>query len=623
MTAPATTPRVVRFGVFELDQRTGELRKAGVRLNLQGQPLQILTMPLERPGELVTREELRQRLWAGDTFVDFENGLNAAVKRLRQVLGDAADAPRFIETLPRRGYRLIAGVDGREMETPRPLVPRPRRRPALAAGGALVIAALLAWSDAGGLRTRLKGGVPRGRIESLAVLPLENLSRDPEQDYFVEGMHEALITDLAKLSGLRRVIARSSVIRYRKTEKSLPEIARELNVDAIVTGAVLQDAGRVRVTAQLIRASSEELLWTEHYEREYRDVIALQGEVVGAIARGIEIKLTPTEELHLAQARPVKGDVYEAYLRGRYHRNRFTHAHYRQAIAYFERAVAQDPGYAPAHAGLAYACGLIGGWGNFAPREWLPRAKASALKALEIDDRLAEAHVSLASIKAHYDWDWPGAEREFKTAVELDPGYAEGHDGYAIFLARMGRHDQARGEIDRALQLDPYSVNVNDHWAWVAFMARDYERAAVGYRRTLDLDPDHVPALRELAWVYTLVDKHAEAIESAERASRLSPEDSLTSGHLASIYARGGRRKDASRLLARLMQRRQVEYVSPMSIAQAYVGLGDKDRAFEWLNKAFEDRSGRLVNVRSQPNFDMLRGDPRLDDLLRRMDFPP
>jgi TolB-like protein/DNA-binding winged helix-turn-helix (wHTH) protein/Tfp pilus assembly protein PilF len=612
-------PKLIRFGVFELDQRTGELRKAGVRLGLQDQPLHVLTMLLDRPGELVTREELKQRLWPDHTFVDFEQGLNAAVKRLRSVLGDSADTPQFVETLPRRGYRLIAAVDRLDGAADADRAPAARVRLA-AAAGTLLLVALAAAVALRWLRAPPPAPSAGGRIESLAVLPLENLSKDPAQEYFVEGMHEALITDLAKLGGLKRVIARSSVIRYEHRSKPLRDIARDLNVDALVTGAVVQDSGRVRVTVQLIRAAGEELLWTERYEREYRDVIGLQREVVGAIAREIEVEVSSNERMRLSRERPVKMKAYEAYLRGRYHRNKGTHEHYRKAAESLEEAVAEDPDYAPAHAALAHAYLLLSGWGNFAPHDWMPKARQSALRALEIDDRLAEAHVSLGAIKAVYDWDWTGAEREFKAAVELDPGYADGHDRYAVFLARMGRHEHARREIELARQLDPFSANTSE--PWVAFMARDYDRAERGYRKILEREPDQVMTLRELAWVYALTDRYAGAIDTVEKANRLSPEDALGIGQLASMYARAGRRKDAMRLVGQLMERRRHEYVSPMSIAQAYVGLGDKDRAFEWLNRAVDDRSGRLLNVPFQPNFDVLRSDPRFGELMRRMNSP-
>jgi TolB-like protein/DNA-binding winged helix-turn-helix (wHTH) protein/Tfp pilus assembly protein PilF len=620
MAEAPSTPRLLRFGVFELDQQTGELRKSGLKLGLQDQPLQVLTMLLERPGELVTREELKHRLWPDNTFVDFEQGLNAAVKRLRTTLGDSADAPRFIETLPRRGYRFIAAVDGPVVGTSSRRAPWSPRQWGVVAAGAVVIAAALFWSPPEGLR--LRGTASGRRIESVAVLPLENLSGDPDQEYFVDGIHEALITDLAKLSRLRRVIARSSVARYRKTEKSLAEIARELNVDAIVTGAVLQDAGRVRVTAQLIHGSSEELLWTERYEREYRDVIVLQGEIVTAIAHQIEIKLSPAEQVRLARARPVDTDAHKSYLEGRYHLNKHTHKGYAKAVESLEQAVARDPDYAPAHAALAYAYGLLGGFGDFAPRDWLPKARRSALKAVDMDDQLAEAHIALAWVSAYYDWDWQAAEREFSKAVELDPGYAEGHHLYANFLARMGRRTQARAEIERAQQLDPLSLTVSDHAAWIAYIARDYERAVELYRKTLDLDPNYILALRELSIVYVLQGRHAEAVELADKAARLSP-DGPTMGRIGIVYGLAGQREQALQVLDHLMERRKRDYVPPIEIAMVHIGLGQKDQAFEWLNRAYDDRLGRMIGLKELPLFDRLRDDPRFEDLLRRMNFPP
>jgi TolB-like protein/DNA-binding winged helix-turn-helix (wHTH) protein/Tfp pilus assembly protein PilF len=612
-----TTPRLVRFGLFELDLRTGELRKAGIRLGLQEQPLQVLTILLEQAGDLVTREELRQRLWPGDTFVDFEQGLNAAVKRLRQVLGDSAETPRFIETLPRRGYRFIGGVEGRDGESPSP---SPRRRRQLVVGFA-VLAVLLALA-AGAWRSGLLKRATAGGIESLAVLPLENLSGDAEQEYFVDGVHEALITDLAKLSGLKRVIARGSVTRYKRTDRPLRDIARELGVDALVTGAAAQAGDRVRVTVQLVRGSTEELLWAERYERPYRDVLTLQSEVVRAIAHEIEIKLSRQDRVRLASVRPIYPEAYAAYLKGRYHMSRHLHADYQKAVESLEEAIARDPGYAPAYAILAHAYGLLGGFGEFVPREWLPRARTAALRAVELDDGLAEAHVAMAWVAAYSDWDWGTADREFKKAVDLNPGSADAHHLRAAFLARMGRRGEARAEIEATERLDPLSVVVSDRVAWVAAMARDYDRAIAQYRKTLEVNPNYTLALREVSWVYAISGRDAEAVAAADRAFRLSP-DVPTLGRLGIAYGMAGRRDRAGQVLAVLMERRKSQYVPPIDIAMVHIGLGQKDQAFEWLNKAYDDRVGRIVGLKELPLFDPLRGDPRFDDLLRRMNFPP
>jgi TolB-like protein/DNA-binding winged helix-turn-helix (wHTH) protein/tetratricopeptide (TPR) repeat protein len=620
MSEGSKSPRVIRFAVFELDTRTGELRKAGVRVALREQSYRLLCVLLERPGNLVTREELRARLWPADTFVDFEQGLNGAVKRLRHALGDSAETPRFIQTLPRRGYRFIASTSS-DPQAPAPAGLRWPRRAAGAAAGVALLAACVVMLTAAGDRARPTRASGAARITSLAVLPLENMSRDPGQEYFVEGMHEALITHVARLSGLERVIARPSMVRYRNTSKPLREIAEELGVDALVTGAAMQDGGRVRVTAQLIRGSTENVLWAGSYERERRDAVSLQGELVAAIVEGIELELTPRERVTLTGARAVDPEAYEEYLRGRFHLNRFTHANYKEAIAHLQHAVKNDPGYAPAHAALAYAYGLIGGWGDFDPRDWLPRAEESSLRALRLDDRLAEAHVSRAWLQAYYEWDWAASEASYRTAIELDPGYAEGHHRYAILLSRLGRHDEARARIDRARQLDPFSVPVSNNSCWIAFMARDFDRAAAECRRTLEWEPNYALALHQLSWVYALVGRHAEAVELAQRAAGVSS-DAYGAGHLGMIYAAAGRRQDAQRVLDGLLEQRQREYVPPINIAMVYLGLGQSDRAMDWLDRAYDERSGRLANLNVQPLFDPLRAEPRFQALLARMNFP-
>lgn len=392
----------IRFGIFEADFRAGELRRRGVKVKLQEQPLQILQMLVEHPGEVVTRDELQHKIWPADTFVDFEQGLYNAVRRLRDALKDSADKPRFIETLSRRGYRFIGTVDA----TPR-------------------------------------------QIESLAVLPLENLSRDPEQEYFAEGLTEALITTLAKIGELR-VVSRTSAMQYKGARKPLPEIARELGVDAIVEGTVLRAGDRVRITAQLIDAPKETHLWAESYERDLRDVLALQAEVAQAIAREVQVKLTPQEQAHLGQVHPVDPEAYEAYLKGRYHWNRRSGEGCGKAIQCFQQTIAKDPTFAPAYSGLADCWSLLGSWSMVAPDEGCGKAKGLALQALERDRSLAEAHASLAWATMWYDYDFSAAENEFERSLELNPRYVTGHTWFGFFLATMGRNEEAYTELKRA-----------------------------------------------------------------------------------------------------------------------------------------------------------------------------
>src|SRR5882724_7550805 len=399
----------IRFYMFEADFRAGELRKQGVKVKLQDQPLQVLQVLLQHPGQGVTREELRTIIWPSDTFVDFDVGINNAIKRLREALGDSAETPRFIETLSRRGYRFI----GKTSASPR-------------------------------------------KFESLAVLPLENLSRDPEQEYFAEGLTEALITTLAKIGELR-VVSRTSVMQYKGVHKALPEIARELEVEAIVEGTVLRSGHRVRITAQLIDATKESHLWAESYERDLRNVLTLQSDVAQAIAHEVRVRLTPQERAHFAEVHPVEPEAYEAYLKGRYHWNRRSGEGLGKAIKYLQEAIAKDPTYAAAYAGLADCFSILGLWGLVPPDEGCGKAKGLAQQALAMDSSLAEGHASLAWATVFYDYDFVAAEREFERSIELNPRNAIAHHFFGFYLGLMGRYEEGYTELKRAIRLDPHS----------------------------------------------------------------------------------------------------------------------------------------------------------------------
>src|SRR5213080_799554 len=400
----------VRFGPFELDRDAEELRKNGIKIRLQEQPLQILEILLQHPGKVIAREELREKTWPSDTFVDFDHGINNAIKRLREALGDNTETPRYIETLPRRGYRFIGKI---ERETP--------------------------------------------KFRSLAVLPLENLSRDPEQEYFAEGLTEALITTLAKIGQLR-VVSRTSVMRYKGVHKPLREIARELEVDAIVEGTVLRADDRVRITAQLIDAPRETHLWVESYERDLRDVLTLQAEVAQAIAQAIQVQLTPQEKAHFAQMHAVDPEAYEAYLRGRYQWNQRSGDGLKKATQWFRQAIAKDPTYAVAYAGLADCLSILGWWSFVSPDDGCGRAKELAQQALKLDRSLPEAHASLAWATMLYDYDFVSAEREFARSIELNPRYATAHSWFGVGLALMGRFEESYTELGRAIRLDPHPI---------------------------------------------------------------------------------------------------------------------------------------------------------------------
>ncbi len=602
--------RGVRFGVFEVDLRSGELRKQGLKIKLQGQPIQILALLLERPGELVTREELREKLWPRDTFVDFEHGLNAAIKKLRAGLGDSADNPRFVETLHRRGYRFIAPVEGRPAPPISPSLPAPAGgKPVwrLAAAGFAVVAllAVLVGLNVGGLRDRFFGVAP-GEITSIAVLPLDNLMGDPEQDYFVDGMHEALIAHLAKIGALK-VISRTSVMQYKEARKPVPEIARELGVDGVIEGSVLRAGDRVRITARLIRGATDEHLWTQSYERDLSNILALQSEVARAIAKEIKIAVTPEEEERLASARPVNPEAHEAYLKGRYHFEQFTQDGSRMATEYFQEAIQKDPNHAPAYAGLAESYLFQGA---------SERAREAAVKALEIDETSSEAHASLGVIK-NSDLDWAGADKEFKRAIELNPNNAPAHHRYGHYLMQVGRMDESLTLARRAVEIDPVSSSMNEHLGWVYLYTRQYDRAIDQYRKILELDPNRIRAHIGLGRAYLQKGMHEDAIAEFQKALDLG---GWMKHDLGYAYAVTGKREEAVKTLEELLE--QGKGVSPTGLARLYGALGEKDQAFAWLEKAYEEHEGWLRMLKADPHYDSLRSDPRFHSLLRRMNFP-
>jgi TolB-like protein/DNA-binding winged helix-turn-helix (wHTH) protein/Tfp pilus assembly protein PilF len=619
MTGSGSPRPIIRFGVFELDQRTGELRKHGLRIKLKGQPIDLLAMLLEHPGEVVTREELQKRLWPADTFVDFEHSLNAAIKRLRAALGDSADSPRFVETLARRGYRFIAPLTQPADDAPPPAAqsskPAPRRWPVLLAAGFLLIVAIALGF---GLRETLRGRAVANPIRSLAVLPLANLSGDPEQDYFVDGMADALRQHLEGIHALR-VISRTSSVHYRGSNKPLPEIARELNVDGIVEGSVLRSGDRVRITIQLIQVSSNSRLWSNSYEGDLRDVFALQAEVAGKIADEIRVTLTPPDRARLARVRASSPDAYLAYSKGRFFWNKRTEEDLKKAIGYFQQAVDKDPRYALAYDGLADCWAAIGWYGYLSPAATFPHAKVAVTKALSLDDSLAEAHTSLAFVSLYYDRDWTRAEREFQRGIDLNPNYASGHHWYAEFLSLVGRHEQAIAESGRARELDPLSNIIN---TWVGsryFFARQYDKAIEQYRNAVEMDPHFVPAHLVLGHAYEQKGMLQEAIAEIERAVSLSAGSPVYVASLAHACGLAGRRTQAVKLLGDLQKTAAQRFVSSYDLALAHLGIGENARAFELLNQAVEERSPRAAFLGVEPRFDGLRADPRFRKLMREV----
>jgi serine/threonine-protein kinase len=510
-------------------------------------------------------------------------------------------------------------------EVPRlPAATAARTRWRAVAGLAAALAILVAGiylSRLQGRRDRMEGATIGPGIRSIAVLPLENLSGDPEQEYFVDGMTEALTTELSRFSALR-VVSRTSVMRYKDARPPLPEIGRELSVDAVVEGSVLKADGRVRVTAQLIDARADRHLWAENYDRELRDILGLHSEVAREIAREVQIALTPAEQSRLGEARPIDPEAYEAYLRGRYHFNRTSEAELEKAIDYFERALAKEPRYAAAYSGLADSYNRLGmTLIGRPPGEMRSKAIAAASEALRTDDGLAEAHVSLGWAK-FFDWDWHGAEESFLRAIALNPKYAEAHQLYSLYLVALGRFDQAIAEGKRAVELDPLSVNSQARRGQVLFYARRYDDAIREFRDVLELDPNFVFALWHLGDTYTQVSRYDEAITVLERAATLSRRNPAVLGYLGCAYAKSGRDREAGELRKEMTELSEIRYVPPFMLASLDVCLENRESAFKWLEKAFAERSYLMVYLAVYPPLDALRDDPRFRDLLRRMSFP-
>ena len=635
MEAPPSRP-TYRFGEFEFDPASGELHKDGAKVRLQEQPFQILTLLLKRPGEVVTREEVRQALWPGDTFVDFDVGLNSAIKRLRDALNDSAENPRFVETLPRRGYRFVAALETSPGAAPPALEAPPRPAPppvegeagvrpagvrlrSWGAAAAVAVSVLMATLAATGRWPHPRGQLASVPIRSLAVLPFENLSGDAEQDYFADGMTDSLITSLAQVHALR-VISRTSVMQYRRANKALPRIAEELDVDAVVEGTVSRAGDRVRITAQLIQATTDRHLWAQSYEREARDVLSLQREVAAAIAQAVEVKLQPEEKVRMTRAAaPVQPEAYEDYLKGRFYWSKRSPETSLKAVGYFQQAIARDPAYAPAYSGLSDTYRAFDVQGLAPPRECMPKAEEAARKALALDDTLAEAHASLAGVLYRYDWDWPGAEREFRLSLELEPSYAEGHRAYAVYLMTVRRHEEALAEAQRARELSPLSLVINTELGMALVRLGRYDEAIEQLRKTLEIDPKFFRAYQTMALAYEGKGDWPRALEVLEK--RPGRGQGQGNAWLGYAYGVTGRRQEALEVLARIEKSSHEHYVSPQSFAVVHLGLGETEQAMAWLEKAYDGRAFEVLGF-SGGLFDRLRGDGRFQDLLRRMRLP-
>lgn len=605
--------QLFRFDTFEFDRRSLELRRGGVKLKLEGQPLRILDALVDRPGELVTREDLRKQLWPGNTIVDFEHSINAAINRLREALGDSAEAPRFIETLPRRGYRFRPAVESADVKAV-PRVRRYARQSALIALGILAIGMIAV--NTFGLRDRF-GGPNRTGI-ALAVLPLKNLSGDASQDYYADGISEALITELGKIGRLQ-VISFQSANRYRQTPKTLPEIARELSVDVLLEGSVVRSGDRVRITTKLFQAAPERQLLSESYDFDARDIVAVQAEVARDVATRARIRLTPLEESRLATARRVDPEAYEDYLLGRAYFMRYGPGIALKAKTHFERSIAKDPTFAPALASLAE---LYAGREFAFPPSILAQARQVAEKALALDDSLAGAHAALGRVSQH-EWDWAGAERAYRRAIEVNPNYAVARAWYAAYLYPLDRFEEAAEQAEHALRLDPTSSFVNTLAGSALFYAGHVDKARAAWQRVIDLDPMYTLASFSMSGSYLTDRNYDQAIAVLEKALTYTPREPFLLGTLAHVYARVGRQEEALRLTRDLVRREASgEMLQAFALIFAYAGLQEYDEAFARLEKAAAARRARMLWMRIDPRLEPLFSDPRFQEILGRMNLP-
>lgn len=647
-----------RFRVFSLDPQTRELFCNGVKQRIHGQPLEVLAILIAHPGEMVTRDALQKALWPEGTFVDFENSLNNNIKRLREALGDDPGSPSFIETVPRLGYRFIApvtppgsGTTSSQVTEGPPLPERVSLAPSHPAveGGAsgkarawsflrmrwitgaaigllLGVAAILLGLNIEGLRDKLAASVqlPGNRassqIKSLAVLPFEDLSSGPHQEYFADGMTEELTTSLASIRDIR-VISRTSVMHLKGSTKALPEIASELNVDGIVEGTVARSGSHVRITANLLHAQTDRHLWANSYETDMEDLLVTENRVAQSIADALRVELAPRSSIAL-EPRRLNPEAYDAYLQGRYFTSKWTESGFEKAAASFRRSIDIDPTYAPAFDGLADLYSWLALVGLRRANDVFPLAKAAALKALELDDGLGDAHATLGVIKLQFDWDWSGAGKEFERAVQLAPGSSAVHFSYGTFLLAMGRRNEAVNEARKGLELDPLNPASNTSLGWTLYLAGRHDESIAQLKRTLELDPGFASAYMELGWNYAQKRMYSEAVLACQKAVRLEPGDQVVLGSCGMVYGLAGKGEDALRLLARLKKVSERSYLDPYNVMALYAGLGDRENAIHWLERAYREHSASLYAIKVEILPDWMRLDPRFQDLLHRMNFP-
>jgi TolB-like protein/DNA-binding winged helix-turn-helix (wHTH) protein/Tfp pilus assembly protein PilF len=630
--------QVVRFGVFEANLPARELRKHGTNVRLRGQPFYILSLLLERPGEVVTRDEMRQKLWPVDTFVDFEHSLNSAIKKLRAVLGDSPDNSRYIETIPRLGYRFVAPVQ--EVPPPGQAVaevstnpkesqaqaapPISRRRWPLFVAGGLAVIALAALATFAWRKTHLRPGLAGEKV-ALAVLPFSNLTGDAGQEYFSDGLTEEMIAQLGRVDPERlSVIARTSVMHYKGSSETLPEIGRELGVQYVLEGSVRRDSERVRITTQLVRVKDQLPVWSRQYDRELAGLLTLQHEVAEEVADEMQVTLgekrkAATTTAGKPAASPDSYETYDLYLQGRYFWNKRSLEGFQRAADYFQQAIARDPNYARAYAGLADTDGLMSTWYLGPQNELMPKGRAAAQKALQLDDTLAEAHTSLALIAENYDYDWQTAEKEFKRAIQLDPSYATAHQWYAEYLSWMGRFDEALAESEKARQLDPLSMIIAADHATILYFARQYDRAIAQAHTVLNMDPTSSRAENVLINSYVQEHRFAEAQEYIDEHHKEGVKNEWIAIFEEGIYGNEGRAAEAQEELSRAEQYAWKPEQRIPALLVVNSAVGRKDETIALLQEAVASHSNAVTAMKVDPMYDFLRSDPRFQEVLRRV----
>ena len=652
--------KTYRFGPFELRTGAHELFKHGTKVKLRGQPYLILEVLLSRAGSIVSREEIKVKLWPADTFVDFEHGLNTSVKKLRQVLCDSADQPRYVETIPRLGYRFIAPVETLPEQSETSAAPAPEAAAAVSAAaaspsvslapleerphsvqsyysrplwrlltlsfGVVVILGAFLFGGFAKRRMQWSAGASSGsanasarakRYDSIAVLPLQNLSTDPEQEYFADGITDELITDLAQFGGLR-VISRTSIMQYKDGNKAVPQIARELGVSAVIEGTVERVANRVRIRVQLIDAANDQHLWARGYNREFKDVLMLESTVAHDIAGEVEAQTAERDGHAHASTRTVQPEAFEAYLKGHYFRNQRSEAGLNKSIEFFQEAIAKDPTFAAGYAGLAGSYLLMGS--DELPAN-VARAKAreAATKALQLDPESAEAHAAMGMIAFYYEWNWKNSEHEFQRAIELNPGYVTAHQWYSYYLRAMGRLPEALQEAQKAQQLDPLALPVSTTLAGRYRDLKQFDQATALCQRMLELNANFVPAHEMLAAIYEQQNNFRLAIVEWQKSVELSHENPPTLASLGHAYAVAGRRAEARTIAAKLERISKQHYVAAWDMAVLFAGLGDWDRAFRYLEKSYAERESQVPFLMQDHRLAVLRGDNRFRNLARRV----